>query len=130
MSRLISAGSDPSLLEKLLEELLFTHLPVDAKCEGGGGGKDKSVEWTIWKNKTASFHEREKGGGGGGGLGRRAPLEIRQENRRVESYLEEARISPPSIALALSDMVMLIGDTGEGGHCTSMPQNITAPGPR
>ena len=40
MSRLISAGSDPSLLEKLLEELLFTHLPVDAKCVciGGGGG--------------------------------------------------------------------------------------------
>lgn len=57
-----------------------------------------------------------------------APLEISQENRRVESYLKEARISPPSIALALSDMVMLIVDTGERGHCTSMPQNITTPG--
>lgn len=65
-------------------------------------------------------------------------MELSQENRRVESYQKEAifpstpahtPLHPPlSIALALSDMVMLIVDTGEGGHCTSMPQNITAPG--
>jgi len=72
------------------------------------------------KEKTAPFLQ-------GGGLGHGAPVEISQENRRVESYLK-ARILPlPSIALALSDMVMLIGDTGEGGHCTSMPQNIILP---
>ena len=98
---------------------------------GGGGLKTNRLSGRYGKIKQLHFmKEKKEGGGGGAGLGRRTLLEIRQENRRVESYLEEARISPPSIALALSDMVMLIGDTGEGGHCTSMPQNITAPGPR
>lgn len=42
------------------------------------------------------------------------PLEM--EAKRTEGWkseLKEARISPPSTALALSDMVMLIGGTGD-----------------
>lgn len=61
MSRLISAGSDPSLLEKLLEELLFTHLPVDAKCEGGGGGvKTNRLSGRYGKIKQLHFMKEKK----------------------------------------------------------------------
>lgn len=60
MSRLISAGSDPSLLEKLLEELLFTHLPVDAKCEGGGGVKTNRLSGRYGKIKQLHFMKEKK----------------------------------------------------------------------
>ena len=76
------------------------------------GCKKKRLSKQYGKRNQLHFKEEEKKKEG---LGRRAPVEISQENRRVESYLKEARIPPPSIALALSDMVMLIGDTGEGG---------------
>lgn len=116
---------------------MFTLLPVDAKRAGTqtAGVKRNGLANSIkTPKKSATFQEGREGGG----LGHRVLLEISQENRRVESYQKEAIFPstpahtplhpPPSIALALSDMVMLIVDTGEGGHCTSMPQNITAPG--
>lgn len=100
---------------------MFTLLPVDAKHAGTQttGVKRNGLANSIkTPKKSATFQ-------GGGGLGHRVLLELSQENRRVESYHKEAifpstpahtPLHPPlSIALALSDMVMLIVDTGEGG---------------
>lgn len=50
------------------------------------------------------------------------------ERRSVKSYLTEAQITPPSAALALSDVVMLIGDRGAEGQYSSMPPNVSVPG--
>lgn len=125
ISWLIPAGSNSFLSESYWSYcLLICLLMLNASGCKREGWKE-TVEQTIEKNKSATF---QGGGKEGRGLDHRAPLEVSQENRGLESYLKEARILPPSIALALSDMVMLIGNTGEGGHCTSMPQNITAPG--
>lgn len=112
---------------------MFTHLPVDTKRPGMQmrGVKRKRPSKQYGNINQQHFKEEERKEGGGSD--HTAPVEISQENRRVKSKLKEERIpppTPPSIALALSDMVMHIGDTGEGGHCTSMPQNILSPGPR
>ena len=65
------------------------------------------------KNKPATFQGR---GEEWGGL---VPTESRwkwkpREQKGGKASLKEARISPPSTALALSDAVMLIGGTGDG----------------
>lgn len=105
----VSRKGKPFKCVSSLPSVIPNNLLNDASCLVTHPTASSTTVWTLGETRSP-LHLQQPGS-----LGRQTHVGTRSHgNRRVESEPREARISPPSRALALSDIVTLIGGRGEG----------------